>query len=375
MPRVMMHEQLHTPTRQDWHSIKLVVIVTFFVMLILCGLVLLNAAGNARIFTAMGTLFTERDPNGTKGYDGQFAYYIARDGAQAILLIDAPTLRFQRILYPILSRVLALGSAELVPWTLLFINLAAHIAAAGLLAYLLVTYNAAPFSALIYSVWIGNIFAVRFDLNEPLCFALILGALVAYRHKRYLLTVIVLMLATITRETALVIAAALALHSFTHHRRRWAPLIFGGPALLFAVWWGIMRLWLGNFPTEYIGFTFLPFQGMMMETEPLELLMLTLWLVIPTVILAVLALRQLVTYRRRSLSIWLMLAAAAFVMYIPGFSWVDPLAAYRVATPLVFAGLLFVGQFYPRRWLWLGGLWLPTLLLALIVPNMWIAGS
>src|SRR5439155_705441 len=60
------------------------------------------------------------------GYDGQFYYYLARDpllrgGAPTYL--DAPGYRYQRILLPALSALLALGQPAWIGWTLLLTNL------------------------------------------------------------------------------------------------------------------------------------------------------------------------------------------------------------------------------------------------------------
>ena len=75
-------------------------------------------------FVIMGSRFTEGDPSGILGYDGQFAYYIARDpvGARPYLGSN-PSYRYQRIVYPMLARFLALGQPALIPWTLLLINI------------------------------------------------------------------------------------------------------------------------------------------------------------------------------------------------------------------------------------------------------------
>ncbi|HRF96873.1 MAG TPA: hypothetical protein PLZ51_16810, partial [Aggregatilineales bacterium] len=62
-------------------------------------------------FAHIGTehsLGIPKDEGGTTGYDGQFAYFIARDGAGAEPLMDGASLRYQRIFYPLLARALAL---------------------------------------------------------------------------------------------------------------------------------------------------------------------------------------------------------------------------------------------------------------------------
>jgi hypothetical protein len=41
---------------------------------------------------------------------------------------DVPAYRYQRILYPVAARALALGNADLVPWTLIIVNVIALMA-------------------------------------------------------------------------------------------------------------------------------------------------------------------------------------------------------------------------------------------------------
>ncbi len=344
----------------------------------LCLVVLLNfPQSGALTFAHLGTRFSEGDPQGTVGYDGQFSYFIARDGAAAVPYIDGPALRYQRILYPLLSRVLALGQPDVVPWTLLLVNLVAHSVATGLLTYVLVSWRAPAYGGLVYGLWIGNLFALRLDLNEPLCFALALGAVIAYQQERFRWTIFLLMLSTLTKELGLVIAGGLALHAFVNGRRGWALLIVGAPLLMLLAWWGILRLWFGTLPTRYPAarFPLIPLEGMFRAHSPVELLFLALWLGIPAVVMILLALQQSWRYHRLTLGAALALAGAGFILYMPGVSWEDPVAAYRVGLPLIVGGLLFVGEIYPRRMPWLALLWLPALLLIPLLAQLWVGVS
>ncbi len=351
-------------------------VFTLVFISILCAIALLNAEDGALTFIRIGTRFAEHDPNGTTGYDGQFAYYIARDGAEAVPYIDGPTLRYQRILYPLAARVLAFGSADLIPWTLIIVNVAAHSIGAALLTYLLVTYRVSPLTGLIYTFWVGAIFAVRLDLNEPLCFALALGALVSYHHRRYRWTILLLMLSTITKELGMIFAAGIALHAFSQGQRRWAVLFVAAPLLLFLTWWGIMRLWFGTFPTIYPAakIHLIPLQGLFREESRVEFILLAIWLGIPAVILFIAALRAIWRASSIPLGAALVLMGAGFVLVMPDVSWDDPIAAYRVAMPLIITGVLFVAQCCPRRWLWLAALWIPAILVALMAPTLWFGG-
>lgn len=355
---------------------------TFVFCAILCALVLISRSGDPVAFAVTGTRFTNRtaavqDPNITVGYDGQFVYYIARDGAASLPLLDGPSFRMQRILYPMVGRILALGQPTLVPWALLVINLVAQSIGAGLMAVLLSNYPRTPaiLGGITYGLWVGLIFALRLTLTEILCFALALGAILAYRKQHFRTTVMLLMFSAITKEIGLVIAAGLALHAFFQKQRRWALLMFGAPLFLLMVWWGFLRLMFGDVPTQYPAarFEFIPLRGMFTgRTDAVELIMLTLWIAIPTLILFVLAVWTLWQKRALSMSTSLVLAAAGFVFIMPGVSWEDPMAAYRVATPIVIAGLLLLGEHFPKQVKWFCILWLSALALAALLPALWL---
>ncbi len=350
--------------------------LTLLVYAALVLLVVLNQPQGVLAFAHIGTRFSEGDPNGTVGYDGQFVYFIARDGAAAEPFMDGATLRFQRILYPVLARALALGSADVVPWALVLINLAAHALACGLLAHLIARLGGQSWSAVVYAFWIGAVFVVRFNLTEILCVALSLAAVAAYLNARWRWTIGLLVLATAAKEIGLLVALGLALHAaFARGRWRWAFLIGAGPALYFFVWWGVMRLWFGRLPLGYPAAKLhaIPFEGMFsVWGEPLLFGMLLLWLGLPTLILLLAALRVLWQTRRLTLSVALLLPAAGFVIAMPDVSWEDPVAAYRVAILIVPTGLLFVAEHMPQRWRLLAAAWLPAALVALLIPRLWI---
>lgn len=366
--------------------------VTLLLTSLLCLTVLLNNEDGALAFAFIGTRYSEdiaEEDGGTTGYDGQFAYFIARHGADAVPYLDGPTLRFQRVLYPVLARVLSFGSADLVPWALLLINITAHSVAAGLLAYLLADSGAWSGWAMVYSLWIGALFGVRFDLNEPLCFALSLGAVVAYRQDRLWWAVLLLMLATLTKELGLIFAAGLALHAFTHGEWRKSLMLFGGPVLLFLAWWLVMRAWLGGLPTQYPaarGITLIPFGGLfeVLDTHRLpdqgarvvQFGMAGLLLALPALVLLLAALNRQWQARslRPALGTALLLPAVGFLAIMPGVAWEDPVAAYRVGMAIVPVGLLFLAGCCPRRLRWLAALWLPAVLILVLLPQLWLGG-
>ena len=89
-------------------------VVVLALALAYVGLTLLRYDDDSLMFALVGTRYSQADPHGTQGYDGQFAYYIARDPIGGWRYCDVPAYRYQRILYPMLAWVLALVTAAFV---------------------------------------------------------------------------------------------------------------------------------------------------------------------------------------------------------------------------------------------------------------------
>ena len=112
-----------------------------------------------------------------RGYDGQFAYYIARDPGGSPPCLDAPAYRMQRILLPVLARVLSLGQTALIPWALVLVNLIALVGGTALLEDLLEAAKARRWFALSYGLYIGVFMAVRLSTTEPLAYGLVIAGI------------------------------------------------------------------------------------------------------------------------------------------------------------------------------------------------------
>ena len=373
------------------HRVSLIVtLITLIFISLLSMPTLLNSEDGALSFAFIGTRFSEgvaSEDGGTTGYDGQFAYFIARDGADAVPYIDGASLRYQRIIYPLTARVLSLGQENLVPWTLLLVNIVAFSVSVGALSYLLKEMGVSGYYALIYMFWIGNLFAIRFDLNEPLCFMFAIFAIIAYRREHYRWTIFLLILSTLTKELGLVIAGGLSFHAFFQRKWGWSILLFGAPLSAFLLWWLVMKAWLGTLPTIYPSakLHLIPFQGMfsILTDQPelssgeagIQFGFTVVWVGIPALVLVLLALWTI--WKRRSLSMTnaLILSCCGFVITMPDVSWQDQVAVYRVALPLVVGGILFLGQMYPNRLKLLALLWMPTAIIVLLIPDLWLGAS
>jgi hypothetical protein len=208
--------------------------------------VLISAGGDPLAFALLGTRFSEGDPQGSEGYDGQFAYQIALRPLSAAPYLDVPAYRYQRILYPTLARLLALGRPELIPWALIVVNVAAIGFGTWITERLLMGLGASRWYALAYGLYAGQLLALRTDLNEPLSQALVLWAMLAWARDRRWLAVVAFGLAALAKETALVFLVAYMLYTLQRRDWRWT-IALGAGAIPFAAYQLLLWSRLGEF--------------------------------------------------------------------------------------------------------------------------------
>jgi len=352
------------------------------------GLTLVRHGGDPMMFVLVGTRYSPGDAGGAPGYDGQFAYYIARDPAGGCPQCDASSYRYQRILYPLLAWVLALGRPEAVPWTLIAINVAALVGGTYFTERLLDAHRVSRWYALAYGLYGGLVAGLRLDLTEPLAYGLVQAGLWAWeqrsggaeeRRGRWLplaagyLPSVLLALAVLAKETTLVAVAGLVLY-LALERRWWEAtklgLIVG---LTFAIWQGALWGWLGAPGIGSGGdmatpFEVIPFWGLLRVAQVdwrVFLILLAIegpLFVLPTIWALVASARDLWRGRRHP---WLtiLLLQAAVLPFLPNSTWREPLAMARLAVGLVAATVLYGAQRRSRRVLGFSFFWLATLAL------------
>jgi len=208
------------------------------------------------------TLATYAPPGVTRGYDGQFALFIALDPVHARSVIDAPAYRYSHILYPALARTVALGSPARVPAALLVINLFAVSIGAFALARLLERRRRSPWPALLVAFYPGTFLAVARDLNEPLAIAVTaLGLLLLdwASPRRVAAAAAVFAAAALARETTLIFPLALAGCEAWRSRRVARPAVLALSAVPYAVWSAVMHhllpagshtRWFSHYPLQ-----------------------------------------------------------------------------------------------------------------------------
>ena len=346
------------------------------------GMTLARYDGDPMAFALVGTRFGSGDPQGTWGYDGQFAYFIARDPLGGWSHCDVPAYRYQRILYPMLAWGLALGQPALVPWTLILVNVAALVGGTYITERLLMTRRVNPWYALAYGGYGGLVAGVRLDLTEPLAYGLVQAGLWAWEaRKRRWLAGPLLTLAALTRETSLIVAGGLVLALLLARRWRAAVrlgLVVGVP---FVVWQGVLWAWLGRpgvgaggalaTPFEWVPFggmwrvvahMFSPIPAAAMSRLAAVVIINTCLFVLPSLWALVVSARDVARGHRHP---WVVILGVQAVVlpFLPFSTWREPLAMARLGTGLVAATLLYGARRHSRRVLRFSFFWLATLAL------------
>jgi len=324
--------------------------VTVAVCLLYVLGVLISAGGDPMTFALLGTRFSQGDPHGTEGYDGQFVYQIALDPLGAAPYIDVPAYRYQRILYPLLARLLALGQPALIPWMLILVNLAAIGGGTWATGQLLADLRVSRWYALVYGLYGSQLLSLRADLNEPLAQAMIQLAMLAWIKNRPGWTAVAFGLAALGKETTLLFLAAFLLYHWVKGQWRWI-FILGTAALPFLAYQGLLWLWLGEFGIGSGGagataFSLIPLGGWL----ALANVKLTAFLVISLVVVPLSILPALagVGLSLRSLRQWgyhpyiyCLLLNAVVILFLPTSTFREPVAMLRLTQGLVVSMLLY----------------------------------
>lgn len=368
-------------------------------------LIAFRAGHEARDFIVIGPPFVRQahtsaviklDPHyhylpGTSGYDGQFAYFIALDPVHARDYLDTksagaagPDYRYTRILYPMLARLLALGQARAIPYTLLAINWLAVAFGTLAVAAWLRRKRLSPWFALLYGLYPGIFVAVQRDLNEALAFALVALGVYLYdlgRGRILWAAGLSFALASLARETTLVFPFVYAVSAWSElrssRRSDRNQLLLGfivlsfGPFLL---WKGFLWYWLGTMGrTGGLYPQLVPFGGLLSywpwASDAVEQLIA---IVIPAMLCLCLCIWGL---KRRLFrpELWaLLLNILLFVVFLNSKSYVEYYASGRIATGVVLAALYCLPLFHTlargiRWWIWACALLWLSLLPALTV--------
>jgi len=144
------------------------------------------------------------------GYDGEFYFRLALNPftnkvEDYGIILDVPSYRHQRIMYPILVWIFSLGNIQLVPFMMLFINFVALCVITILGSYFARLLNLSSFWGVLFTLYPGFLYSLSSSLSEIVQTCFLLGALIMLKKQKNLFAAVFLSFAVLTRETSLVI--------------------------------------------------------------------------------------------------------------------------------------------------------------------------
>lgn len=344
--------------------------ITLLISALVLAIVIIGAGGDALELARIGTQYSQGDPEGTQGYDGQFVYYIARDlqPENVAPLLDNPAYRYQRILLPLLARVFSLGSSAALPWVIAAIGLISHTAGTWLVSKLLASWGVNRWYALVYGLWVGFLLALRLDLPEPLAYGLVAAAIFAQEREKPRLSWLLFGFALFAKEVTILFAAAQVLLDLS--QKRWRHVIGMGlvgflPFMLFQTWlWEVFgQVGINSGGAMSTPFEIIPFMGIF-RIGPFSIVLMVAILVIyaPFVIWPAVwglwaSYRRWLAGQRKGVILFLVLNAGV-IPFLPFSTFREPGGTLRFICGLVLAVLLFAGKYRLKRvlnysWFWL----------------------
>ena len=300
-----------------------------------------------RFFATLGPQWLRHDPDNRKASDGIVFHAIAEtpfgDGMPTAY-------RRERILYPLLAHVLALGRPSLIPWTLVLANWMAIILGTELLYRLLVRSGSPGWIALAYGAWAGLGLALLRDTAEPVTYACALLGIWWLQRGGTTLAYPALLGALLGRETAVLLVGPYLLLGDPRRAgiRRWLPgvLVLG----LWQLWNVSVRLRLHGSPAPERWIWLVPLLGFR-STRPFDVPFTVIFLFIPAAMTLVLAVRGL---RRAPASpaLWAAVLNVFLVLSLPPRTAELAWHSARVSTGLVASLVLATSLQHsaPRAW-------------------------
>jgi hypothetical protein len=208
------------------------------------------------------------------GYDGEFYYRLALspfDLQQTAFGIrfDNQPYRMQRIFYPLLVWAATFGHAEAVPVAMYLCNLMGLAAIAIFAKRLTARLRLAVQTPFAIMLWPGFLIALTHDTTEIVVIALLLGALDSYFARRLVSYCALGALATLTRETSVLVLGGVlcfemiqAIIRTARDTSRWHPVLICGFALIpLLVWQTVLHLVWGHTRQAGVGNLGRPFLG------------------------------------------------------------------------------------------------------------------
>jgi hypothetical protein len=217
--------------------------------------------------TAYGeAMLGEVIPAGGLGHDGKYYFMQAMDPfyldpEQHAILLDRPTYRAQRMVYPTLASGFGTLPAPATAWSMLVVNLVALGIGTWLTALLAQQLGISAWFGLAFLLNPGVLVSAFIDTADLFALVFLLAGALFVLRERTGLAVAFLTLSALSRET--MILATVGVMAYLWHTRRRVPIAYVVPFAATAAWWLYVRARLAGLEsglqdTQALG---LPFKG------------------------------------------------------------------------------------------------------------------
>jgi hypothetical protein len=291
------------------------------------------------------------------GYDGQFFFYMAYKPSliwtcphdQAHCPTYEPYFRWQRIFYPMVARILALGQPALVPYTLLLANFAGVLVVTYLIGKMAVEMGTSRWMGAAAGLFCGELLGFLRDLADPFGVLWIVVSVYLLRRNRPLWAATAAAAAILTREQLVFYLPILALPLLA--QRRWLTLAQSAAITLipFIAWQATLHAIYGIWPllagdTHVATLVQVPFLGLWRTRHDYDFGVTLLCAGIPLAFAMVVSLAAIWQHGPRSLlrdPVPLMALVYSVLFSLVNYlQWADVWGAGRLEDPGVVLGVL-----------------------------------
>ena len=324
-----------------------------------------------------GPLQTDQVP---EGYDAQWHYQIALDPLGAADNLDWPSLRYQRIVFPLAARALAFGTPAGIPYAMLLLNIAAVGLGCWAAGWLLRARGASPWWAVLAFLSFPSLLSIRLTLLEPMAVALGLAGWAfgeshlqrGGRFWQWGLALLMFLLASLAKEIGLLFPLGFAFWLLIRGQRREAAGVFAVSVLPFLL---LRQFLLGQYGPALEAMTqllWIPFSGLAALKDPAARGLVVYTVLVPTWVLLALVVTDLWPLKLTKIpaETLILLGHIALLAILPTATWQDPLAVIRTALGLLASAAIWLAARRPRALKIALGWWTPLLLILILVPNL-----
>jgi hypothetical protein len=280
-------------------------------------------------------------PPNEVGYDGQMYYYIALDPLNAWRNLDTSA-RYDRILFPLTAKIVALDIPFLIPYSMIIINILSIVVGTEIIARMLKSKGLNPWFSLVYGLYIGQLFVISRDCIEAFSYMFVLLGIYAFETRRRTNeSALFFALALFAKETAVLFVAGYIISilfrkALTLGSKLKFLIITTVPYGLFQM---ILYSFFGFIPILTVGgptsTKWIPFYGVFEANHGLpELLNISFLIIIPSIISLAIFVTQILKNNREGF-LYSLFFNVLFMMFLPTPSYWNVQDYARISIGLV----------------------------------------